>query len=687
MATLNTLRTKGGIIVIIVIGLALLAFLLGDLSPSVGSNPNKIKVGEIDGKKVSYLDYLNRVDYITQMEKLMAGRDNFTADEIDMIRDRAWDELISQYAMTPGLNNLGFTVSETEQIDMVDGNNISPVISQMFADPSTGFFNQEYLRSFIGAMNSDPSGTYSSMWNYIKSQMNRERALSKYMTVVSKGMFVTDLEVEQGMAYSNTLSDIAYVMGDYESISDSTVVVTSAEIKKYYDDHKKLFRQSASRDIEYVVFEVLPSSEDYADAEKHMDEIAREFEVSETPMQYAILNSQSQVSQLYYGPDQMYDEVSAFAFGPDRNSLYGPVMENDVYTMARVADVQMRPDSIGARHILLPAGQNALADSLMKAIRGGEDFARVALQNSADTETAMQGGDLGIFPAEYLLPELANPLMNARVGDIMTVTSQAGIHIMELTFKSKPREKVQLAIINYNVEPSDATQQEVYGRVSDFVSKASANYDAFKNAVAEGALSKRVARVRTTERTLNGMENSREVIRWAFNAKANEVSPILEMNGDYVVASVAAATTDGIAPLNIVSEEITEHLRFEKKGEMLSEKMNGKSLSTLAGEFDTEVKNAAGVDFTTFYINEVGVETKLIGAVSAVAVNAVSKPVKGVSGVYVFEVTGRQPVETATTVEMEKARQQATAESYLAERTSQALLQGSNIKDNRIVYF
>lgn len=383
----------------------------------------------------------------------------------------------------------------------------------------------------------------------------------------------------------------------------------------------------------------------------------------------------------------MYDDVSAFAFGPGRDSLYGPVLENDIYTMARVADVQVRPDSIDVRHILLPAGQNAAADSIVAAIKSGTtSFEAAAMQNSMDTQTSLQGGDLGTLPVEALMPEMAAPMLQARVGEVVKVNSAAGIHIMEVTGKTTPREKVQLAIINYNVEPSETTQQEVYGRVSDFISKASADHEAFNNVVAEDGLSKRVARIRSTERNLNGMENSREILRWAFNAKAGEVSPILEMNGDYVIASLAAASLDGIAPLGMVSEDITALLRRQKEGEIVASKMNGKSLDALASEFGTEVKEAAGVEFNTFYIDGVGVETKLIGAVSAVAENVLSKPVEGVSGVYVFEVTGRELTET-TTPEMEKARQQATVESYISDRVSQSLLRQSNIKDNRIVYF
>lgn len=359
MATLNTLRTRGGIVVSIVIGIALLAFLLGDFGNQGASafQERKMRVGEINGEKIGYTQFTDKVDYLTAIVETSSGRNSLSAEEQDQIRDQAWDFLVSQYALEPGFEAAGFRVGEAEQIDMVDGTYISPVVRSTFINPNTGAYDGTMLRQFVSNLSRDASGRAAMMWEYLKDQMTKQRLVLKYMALVAKGMYVTDLEVDQAVAGSNVASGISYIVENYDRIADSTVSVTKEDIRKYYDAHKNAFRQSASRDVEYVMFDVLPSEEDYAAAEKEVNEMAEEFSQSTTPMQYATLNSQAQTDKEYVGENQLSGPLAKYAFGPDNQKMYGPVKEGDTYTLARVVDTKMLPDSVGARHILLPAGQ------------------------------------------------------------------------------------------------------------------------------------------------------------------------------------------------------------------------------------------------------------------------------------------------------------------------------------------
>lgn len=688
MATLNTLRTKGGVIVSIVIGIALLAFLLGDLSSANGMlTSRKMRVGEINGTHIGYLEYTNLVDHLTAIQQAMSGKDALSNEEQEQVREMAWDQLVNEYALNPGFQDMGIVVSEAEQIDMVDGAYISPVINSVFTNPNTGLFDPTLLRNFVSGMSQDASGRAAMIWNYLKEQMNRQREMSKYVDLVGKGMFVTDLEVEQAVANANTSSSISYIQRNYDLIADSLVEVSESEVRDYYAKHQRLFRQTATRDIEYVVFDVLPSEQDYADAAKYVDQMASEFEASETPMQYAILNSQVQPAEVYLGENQLPGNLAGFAFGPNADKLYGPVLESDTYTLARVVDTRMIPDSIGARHILLAADSTALADSLEQALKAGADFAAMARQYSIDPQAAQQGGDLGIFPPERMVPEFSQAALAVDKGQFFRVTTPYGIHLGQVTYKSKPVKKVQLATITYKVEPSEMTQQTIYGNVSKFISEAAGSYENFQKATTDNALAKRVARIRNTDRDLSGMSNSREVVRWAFNAAQGEVSPIMEVDGNYVVAALDAATEDGYTPIQQVSQEIADVLRHEKKGEMLADSLRGgTSLSEMASRTGAEIKQASGVEFNSFYIEGIGVEPTLIGAVTAVAPGKLSKPVIGMQGVYLFDVAEREDIPT-TTPESEKVRLQASAAAYMGERVSQALLDDSQIVDKRVKFF
>lgn len=688
MATLNTLRTRGGVIVSIVIGIALLAFLLGDLS-SAGNmmNARKMRVGEIDGNKIGYLEYTEQVDYLTGIQQTMTGKDALSSEEQMQVQNFAWDNLLNKYVLAPGFEDAGILVSENEQVDMVDGNYISPVITGTFVNPNTGVYDPAMLRNFVSNMDQDPTGKAGMIWNYMKNQMVKQRLFTKYVGLVSKGIYVTDLEVEQGVNNANSLSNIAYILKEYSQIPDSTVTVLESDVRKYYKEHERMFRQSASRDIEYVVFDVLPSQDDYAAVEKTVNEMAAEFAAAENPFQFATLNSQIPPVKRYLTENQLPAPLAGYAFGPDSKQMYGPVLDNDVYTMARVADVKMLPDSIGARHILLPADKKAQADSILTALKGGASFAELSEKYSIDPQAKLRGGDLGVFSPDQMVEEFSQAALDTKQGDFFETTTRFGIHIGQVTSKSKPVKKVQLAVITDKVEPSEATQQAVYGKVSQFIAAANGSAENFAKAVSDNALSKRVARIHNTERNISGMDNSREIVRWAFNAEQGDVSPVTEVDGNYVVALLTGVSEDGIAPLTAVSQNIATILRQQIKGKMLSDSLSGgTSLQAVATKVGAEVKEAGDVDFNSFYVNGVGVEPALIGAVSAVQPGALSKPVVGMAGVYLFDVTGRQNTDNVTS-ESERARLESMGLSYLSERVSQVLVEAANVKDNRVKFF
>lgn len=687
MATLNTLRTRGGVIVSIVIGIALLSFLLGDFGTSGANmmNERKMQVGKINGEKIGYTDFSNQLDSRKNVLETLSGS-NLTSEQQDNIQNQVWENLIMEYAWMPGFEEVGLKVTDNEQLDMINGSFISPIIRMYFSDPNTGVYNGTIVQDFVANISKDPTGRSAMIWDFFKDQMIQERFFSKYLNLVAKGMYVNDLEVEQGVANADVSSSISYIMREYTAIPDSTITVPQADIQKYYDAHKNSFRQTNSRDIEYVLFDVLPSEADYAEAEKTINNIAEEFAASETPFQYAVLNSQEQPDKTYRSEEELPTEMATFAFGKDQPKMYGPVKEGDVYTLTRVADVKMIPDSLGARHILIKAGETERADSIVTALKGGASFDELSKLYSLDQAAAANGGDLGIFTADRMVPEFSEAVINTDKGEYFTVETQFGLHIGEVTYKSTPKKKVQLATIVYRIDPSDATQQEIYAKASKFVGEVAGSYENFEKAAEDNSLSKRVVRIKNTDRDINGLDNSREIVRWAFNGKKGDVSSILEVDGNYVVAAITGVTEAGIAPMEAVAAQITAILRAKMKGEMLTKEMTGSSLAEVAGKYNLEEKQASDIEFNTLYIEGVGAEAKLIGAVTGAPENTLSKPVTGINGVYLFDVTSRKTLDNVTP-ESERVRLEANAESYISERLMQALMDQSDITDNRVKFF
>ncbi len=685
MASLNTLRTKGGWIISIVIGIALLAFILPEVfRGSGGMNPDKIKVGEINGEKVSYTEYNNRNEYFDAVMTAYYGRSNFSAEEMNQIQDMAWNNLVNEYAIMPGFDNLGLTPLAAERTDMVAGTYLSPVIQREFTNPQTGMFDRTLLSTFVSQIDLNPNG--AMMWEYLKSQMVEQRAMLKYMTLVAAGINVADMEVDTQFAADNKTVTAQVVAQSFNDIPDSLVTVTDADIAKYYDEHKEAFRQTASRDIEYVVFNVLPSENDYAEAKKAVDQLASEFAASTTPVQYANLNTQSPQDNGFKKESDVPAEIAA-AIWDKPEAMYGPVLNNDVYTMARLGEVKMMPDSLGARHILLAPVSTGIADSLITLLKNGADFAELAGKYSVDPSGKQNAGDLGRFTPETMIPEFSEALLAHETGDVFTVTTQWGLHVVEKTYQSAPVKKAQIAMIDYHVDPSSVTETDVLNKVRQFQQAAAGSYENFSKAVSENALSQRVARIQNTDRNVSGLADSRELVRWAFTNEKGAISNDIRIGTDtYVIAILTDITDDGIAPMDQFRDEIRMVVAREKKGELLASKMTGNSIDEVASAVGKEVVTAENIRFTAFSVPGIGADSKLIGAItSGVEVGKLSKPVIGDNGVYVFVVTGTTPNDVNK--ETEKVMLESSAEMYMDQRLMQALNRASEIKDMRVRYF
>lgn len=266
MASLNTLRTRGGIIISVVICIALLAFLLPDLGVGNNMNSDDRKVGVINGNKIDVMDYSREIEDATNVMKIGSGSDRISNEEQEYARSQAWGNLLYRYSFKPGMESLGITVSEEEQVDMVSGTYVSQILAP-FMNPSTGQLDQEAMRNFMASVQADGSGQLAFYWESMKEQMQVERMFSKFTALVQKGAFLTDLELRYGVQEANDTYDGKFASLPYTTVPDSEVAVSSSEVRGYYNANKEMFRQSASRDVEYVVFEMTPSESDMEEAQ------------------------------------------------------------------------------------------------------------------------------------------------------------------------------------------------------------------------------------------------------------------------------------------------------------------------------------------------------------------------------------------------------------------------------------
>ncbi len=683
MATLNTLRTKGGLIVTIAIGVALVAFLIGEAGRSTPQGGANDKIGEINGHKITVGEYSDELDYLTQINKILTGSDALSSEQQEIVRNFTWKKMIDKYSLYPGYEKLGLEVTDAEMYDLVYGENISPILPEfrLFNDPQTGLYDKEAVREFISLFPTNPD--YRRVWQYIENQVRDFALLTKYMELASGMVYVTDVQAERGAKLTNVAYDARYVGVKYESVPDSAVQVSAHEIKKYWEEHKNLYKQTASRDIEYVLFDVHPSVDDYTAASRLMDDMARELSSTDNVAQYVTLNSMESFDPGYYNRFQLSSDLAEFAFSADGNQVYGPVLEGDTYTLARVSDRKVLPDTVAIRQIILMPDQTVLADSILTALRSGSDFDKLSEAHSLMPDYA----DMGRVPVSFLPMEIVQEVETRN--RFVRYDNPNGIVVFDIYYRTAESPKVQIGTIRYQVEPSNATQQNAYAQASRFYTNIAGSYDKFTRIAADSLYAKRVVRVRPTDNEISGFENSKELIRWTYNAKEGDVSGILELGGDYVIASLVTVREDGVAPVSQVTREVTGAVRKEKKAKMLADKMrDASSLEALSQGLDKpETGELNNVNFNTFYLPGIGLDHNVVGALaSGLNQGELSRPVEGMTGVYVLQVTGKQTDEHAT-VAAERVRIEANSQAQIDQRLEQALIEMSQVKDNRIKYF
>lgn len=677
MASLNTLRTKFGVALSVIIALALLAFIFS-LRTEMGFSNNDPKVGVINGDKINYSEYINEYETV----KANNGGSEASDEQADALANATWQALVAKHLLIPGFEQIGIAVPEAERLSMLSGEHPSQVFYNAFADPQTGAYDVAMIQSYLAQMSANPQ--YQSFWAYMNSQASLDRMMEKFMGLVKAGVFANSLEVQQGVAAANESRSGRLVSLKYNSIADSTVMVSNAEIKKYYDEHKNSYRKLPHRSLSYVLFEVEPTDDDMLAIEKEVRAAGEEFAAAEDVRSFVRKNIKGTIADHYSSAVQLGADEAVLLDG----GQYGPVLKANEWVMSRAIATRTAPDSVGLSHIVLPAQQTALADSLFTALKAGGDFAAAAMQYSAYAATAQNGGELGVMPFSALSTEIADQLADAKKGDIIKVSMGDAVQIMKVTRADAPKKHVLVGTVTYPVEASSATRRNIHNAASIFSVDGKGSADKFNAAASAAAVTPRVARISQGEREISGLENSREMVRWAYGAKVGEISEIFNLgNNGYAVAMLTEIDDSEYTPMDEVTFSIAQTLGRDKKFEILKEKLAGASIDEVAKNAGVEVVEFSDVRSNGFSAADLGFEPRVVGAIASTGqTGKVSEPVKGYSAAVVFVVDDIAKSDVQTP-EAEKVRLQATQENMSVQSAIMALQRMSDIQDLRGKYF
>jgi peptidyl-prolyl cis-trans isomerase D len=701
MATLEKIRTKFGVIAAGVIGLSLVAFILSDLFDSRSSmfRGSKFKIAEIAGNSVSYQQFEQKVNDLIEIYKLNSGQD-VNEQVTEGIREQAWEQIVNENIMTDEYDELGLAISAEELFDFVQGADPHPIVRQIFTNQETGQFNKAGLMQFLKNLNQDQTGKQMTFWLYVENEIKSQRLNTKYLNLIRQGVsaptFVAKIEYND----NNKKADVNFVVQRLTSISDSAVSVTAADLKKYYKEHSYLYEQNAARDFEYITFDVTPSGEDKVNTLQSIEKLKTDFAESTEVEQF--VNSNSDVSYIdkNYKNGELGDSLDALMFNSEPGVVYGPYLDGPSYKLARLYKVVNVPDSVKARHILIkPAAQTqeayksakALADSLLKLIEKGGNFAELAKTNSEDRSNADKGGDLGWFKDGMMVKPFNDAAFSAVKGKAVEVETNFGIHLLEVTDRGKEVKKVKVAFLVHKIEPSSQTYQKVYNDAVKFASEND-SYENFVNAAAKQKLVKMNGSLGENDKTIMGIESPRTLIRWIYNAKEKQVSEPLDLGKQYVVAALVDIKKKGIASIGQVKNEVELAVRKEKKAEKIAEKMSASlkgasSLQDLAAKLNTTVESAPAVTFSSYSLPSVGAEPKVVAYATNLPQGKLSDVIQGSNGVYVVSVSNIVQPEAIKDYTATLTRINSAFQSRASYDAFSALRKLANIEDKRANFY
>ncbi len=653
MAILQKTREKFGVVISIIIALALLSFIIdpSTLESALHSMSSKYDVGKIAGKSVSYQDFLEDVDRYTTINEIMTGSSAQNEQQQQQIRNAAWQERLDKHMFLKNAKAAGINVGEAEMLALTTGDMVSPIIAQnpYFADEK-GMFSSDKLVEFVQQMPSDQSGQMKAYWNYIQNTVYTQQFYAKYGSLFTSSSIQNPLMLRKAIEENNVTSDVDFVMVPFGYEQDSTVVVSAKEIGDYYKAHKNFYKQQAGRDIEYVVFEVVPSAQDIAATNEKMAEAYNEFAEASNLKSFLLKNSDRPLSDYWYKDGELSSissDVNAFAFG--KASGVSPIFsEDNSFFAAKVTDTAMLPDSVYVKHILLQ-GENArnTADSLAGVIRKGGNFASAAAVYSADQGSAADGelGNIGWMTQSYMIPGFES-VITAEIGKPYVIDTQYGSHVVLVSKKTRPVLKKKVAILEKTALASKETFNEYYAKANRFATLAGGTYEGYKKAVDSlGVYSHPMNNVREGNARYGTVEQAKEVTRWIYDAKKGKASNIITVNNNFFfVAALKDIHEEGYAPVKEVAPSIRQMLYSKKiggkKAAEVAEKIAGLTdLQAIAEALGTTVSSHSDLAFSS--MGNPGLDPAFIGAVAAAEPEKICGPVAGSIGVYVFKVTGR----------------------------------------------
>ena len=712
MATLQKIRNRGPLLVA-VIGIALFAFVAGDAWKAIQPHQGRQDIGEVNGETISAQDYQTLVDEYAEVIKMTQGTSALNDDQLTQVKDQVWQSYINNKLIEAEAEKLGLKVSDAEIQNVIE-QGVHPLLMQTpFRNPQTGAFDKDMLKKFLveysnlGKTASQLPAQYveyyqqmGAFWNFIEKTLKQTLLAEKYQNLLAKSLISNPTAAEDAFAGRTQQTDILLAAIPYSSVNDSTITVSNDEIKALYNKKKETYKQlMETRDIKYIDVLVTPSEEDRAELLNEVTEYANQL-ANVTEMATFIRStgsvipfSEVAINKAVY-PNDIATRIDSVKIG----EVYGPYYNqaDDSYNVMQVLAKEAIADSIQFRQIQIYAESaertNTLADSIYTALKNGADFVEIAKvygqtgESTWMTARNYEGATLDADNAKYI-----KALINGKKNELANLELGQAHVILQVLDKKAVKDKYQIAVIKRPVEFSKETYNKAYKEFSQFVAQNTTLDKLVENAEENGYRLLERADFRNNEHYVGGVKNTREALKWVFEAKEGEVSPLYECgeNDHMMVVALEKINPEGYRNINAVADMLRMEILRDKKAEKILAELNG----VTGFEQAKGVANAVSdtIKHITFsaptYVGITRASEPVLGAVaSKLEVNQASAPIKGNAGVYVMQVINRE-----NNAEEFKAKDEESSLSMMSTRYASSfindLYEKANVKDSRYLYF
>ena len=712
MATLQKIRNRGPLLVA-VIGIALFAFVAGDAWKAIQPHQGRQDVGEVNGETISAQDYQTLVDEYTEVIKMTQGTTALNDDQLTQAKDQVWQTYINNKLIEAEAEKLGLKVSDAEIQAIID-EGVHPLLMQTpFRNPQTGAFDKDMLKKFLveyanlGSTAAQLPAQYveyyrqmGAFWNFIEKTLKQSILAEKYQSLIAKSLISNPVAAEDAFNARAQQADVLLAAIPYSSVSDSTITVSNDEIKALYNQKKEAYKQlMETRDIKYIDVVVTPSEADRTELLNEVTEYANQLKDA-TEMAAFIRSTGSVVpfSEVAINKGVYPSDIATRIDSVKVGEVYGPYYNqaDDSYNAMMVMGKEAIADSIQFRMIQVYAETadktKTLADSIYTALKGGADFAKLAEiygqtgESSWLTARSYEGAALDADNAKYikaLINGKKNELTNLELGQVNV--------ILQVLDKKAVKDKYQVAVIKRPVEFSKETYSKAYNDFSQFVAQNTTLDKLMENAEESGYRLLERADFRNNEHYVGGVKNTREALKWIFEAKEGEVSPLYECgeNDHMMVVALEKINPEGYRNINAVADMLRMEIARDKKAEKILASMNGVSSFDQAKGMTNAVSDT--IKHITFgaptYVGITRASEPVLGAVASQSeVNKLSAPIKGNAGVYVMQV-----INKANNAEEFNAKSEESTLSMMSTRYASTfindLYEKANVKDSRYLYF